>query len=660
VGWAVASLLLVLGGLLTWSYGVDLPLADVAGPGLTLAGLVGVWWSLSAPEGLDERGQLAILLGLGVVLVYRALSAYSGDPSYGTDGAAFDQYAAQLLIAGHNPYSASMAPAASLFHVPSLYRTFRLDGAPVDSLSYPAGAFLAYVPLLVAGVRTQLANIVDLTAWFAGAVLLWRLLPRAYCWLAALPIGIPLYSDFVIGGGTDALWVPFLVVAMWRWDRYGDPDEMSVARWIGPLALGAAMSIKQIPWFALPFLLVGIGLETQSRGAGVAGVLRRYLLSAGSVFTAVNLPFVVWSPGDWVHGILVPLVQPLIPDGQGLVNLTLGAGRGGGLLVAYSIAALALYVLLLLAYLARPGALKRGWPILVAVVFFIPARSFATYMIMPLPAALVAALSVGPAVVAAAPRSRWLRPGLVVAGVVFLVAGAAAVALPGPLSLRVLGTTSTGQLQTIDEITVEVGNRTNHTVRPHFSVLVLGHTTSFWYAFDGRRAGVVILPAHASVAVQLRAPNTQATVPIRSGFVVEAFTTGPAAVSTASVQRPQVEAISIEPAAVEAPIRVGQRVALTAQLEDRYGGAIHRAGVVVALAQVVYSEDALVPGEASINGQTEGQSPVQATTDAHGAARFTITAAQAQLEPVNFQAWIATPGTAPFGYSNQVSVQFVP
>jgi len=553
-----------------------------------------------------------------------------------------------------------MAPASSLFHVPSIYRTFRLDGAPVDSLSYPAGAFLAYVPLLVAGVRTQLANIVDLIAWFAGAVLLWRLLPRAYRWLAALPIGIPLYSDFVIGGGTDALWVPFLIVALWRWDRYGDPDEASAARWIGPLALGAAMSIKQIPWFALPFLLAGIGLETRGRGVGVARVLRRYLRSAGGVFAAVNLPFVVWSPGHWLHGILVPLAQPLIPDGQGLVNLTLGAGRGGGLLAAYSIAALALYVLLLLAYLDRPAALKRGWPILVAVVFFIPTRSFATYMIMPLPAALVAALTVGPAVVEAASRPRWLAPGLLVAGVVCVVAGALALALPGPLSLRVLGTTSTGQLQTIDEITVEVRNRTNHTVAPHFSVLALGHTTSFWYPFDGRRAGVVVLPAHASVAVRLRAPNTQATVPIRSGFVVEAFTTRPDALSTASVQRPQVEAISIEPAAVQSPIRVGQRVALTAQLQDRYGGPIHRAGVVVALAQVVYSEDSLVPGEASINGQTEGQSPVQARTDAHGAAHFTITAAQAQSEPVNFQSWIATPGTAPFGYSNQVSVQFVP
>jgi uncharacterized membrane protein len=656
----VASLLLVVGGILTWSYGVDLPLASVAGPALTLAGLVACFSSLARPVGLGAGGQLAILVGLGLVLAYRGLRAYAGDPSYGTDGAAFDQYAAQLLIGGHNPYSASMAPAFSLFHVPSLYRTFRLDGQPVVSVSYPAGAFLAYVPLLLAGIRTQLANIVDLASWFAAALLLWRLLPRPYRWLGALPIGIPGFSDFVIGGGTDALWVPFLILAMWRWDRYGDPDEASAARWVGPLALGAAMSIKQIPWFALPFLLLGIGLETRHRGQAVTATVRRYLLSAGGVFAAVNLPFVLWSPADWLHGILVPLAQPLIPDGQGLINLTLSAGLGGGLLLAYSVAALALYVLLLFAYVAWPAALKRGWLILVAIVFFIPTRSFATYMIMPLPAALVAALSVRAAAPRSASRPRWLRPAMLSGAVAFAVAGAVALALPGPLSLRVLGTTSTGQLQTVDEITVEVRNRTDHTVRPHFSVLTDGHTTSFWYPFDGRGAGALVLPARGSAAVRLRAPNTQATVPIRSGFVVEAFTTGPDAVSTASVHRAQVEAISIEPAGVESPVRVGRRVALNAQLHDQYGGEIHRAGIVVVLAQVVYSENALVPGEASINGQTEGQSPVKTTTDADGTAHFTITADQAQPEPVNFQSWIATPGAPPFGYSNQVSVQFVP
>ena len=78
-----------------------------------------------------------------------------------------------------------------------------------------------------------------------------------------------------------------------------------------------------------------------------------------------------------------------------------------------------------------------------------------------------------------------------------------------------VGTTSTGQLQTIDEITVEVRNRTDHTVRPHFSVLVLGHTTSFWYPFDGLRASVVILPAHdPGAAARLAQATGQAPVTV--------------------------------------------------------------------------------------------------------------------------------------------------
>ena len=68
-------------------------------------------------------------------------------PGYGTDEVAFDQYAAQLLLHGINPYVHSMARAFSLFHVSPNGYTFRLTGQPVTSLSYPALSFLVYVPV---------------------------------------------------------------------------------------------------------------------------------------------------------------------------------------------------------------------------------------------------------------------------------------------------------------------------------------------------------------------------------------------------------------------------------------------------------------------------------------------------------------------------------
>ena len=76
------------------------------------------------------------------------------------------------------------------------------------------------------------------------------------------PAFVGAFSD----GGTDALFLPFLVVAVWRWDRFGTGKGAGIAPWIGPVALGVACAVKQTPWFCLPLLLLGLGLEARRRG----------------------------------------------------------------------------------------------------------------------------------------------------------------------------------------------------------------------------------------------------------------------------------------------------------------------------------------------------------------------------------------------------------
>ena len=91
---------------------------------------------------------------LAAVLIALALWSYFQvfiAPDYGTDEIAFDQYAAQLALHGINPYLHSMAPAFPLFHVSPNGYTFRLNGQPVTTLSYPALSFEAYLPLLASG-----------------------------------------------------------------------------------------------------------------------------------------------------------------------------------------------------------------------------------------------------------------------------------------------------------------------------------------------------------------------------------------------------------------------------------------------------------------------------------------------------------------------------
>ena len=658
IGWAVAAVMLVLGGAITWSFSLDLAGANIVGPGLILLGVSMAWSSLNNEAGLGGRGQAVVLFGLAVVLAYRALSAFYADPSYGTDSAAFDQYAAQLLIHGQNPYTSSMAPALSLFHVPSFFQTYRLDGIPVLSLSYPAGSFIPYLAPVALGFQTQTANAVDLLAWLIAVLLLWRLLPRSLRWVAAILLGLTTFNDFIIGGGTDALWVPALIIALWRWDQYGLKAETSAARWLGPFALGVAVSIKQTPWLVLPFILVGLGIEARGRGERSLRVVMRYAIRVAGVFTAVNLPFVLWSPARWLHSILVPFTQPLIPDGQGLVNLTLTGRLGGGLLVMYSLAAATLLVALLMAYAAQPSLFKRSWPLLISVVFFLPVRSFTTYMIMLVPAALVAATTVGPAPASTSRRRRFGLAALAVGGLA-VGFGAIAVAIPGPLRIHVINYRSTGQLQTINEVTVSVTDPTGRPMHPHFSAYFAGHTHSFWYGWDGQRQIDTSVPPHASRTFVLRAPDVQSMIPLRSGFVIEAFTEGPAAVSTAEVSRQQPMSVVLHPASVGTPVAVGRVVTLVAQLSDRLERPVLQAGVQVELGQVVYEQTGLLPGEASINGNVEGRSPVGALTDSQGRAHFRVVAVQSQQYPTFFQAWLAPAGGAPHGYSDQLSIQFV-
>ena len=83
-----------------------------------------------------------------------------------------------------------------------------------------------------------------------------------------------IYVDYATGGVTDSLMMPFMVLALWRWDRFGDTTERSSARWIGPIALGIACTFKQSAWFIVPMLVTAITIESMSAGRGWRPVLR--------------------------------------------------------------------------------------------------------------------------------------------------------------------------------------------------------------------------------------------------------------------------------------------------------------------------------------------------------------------------------------------------
>jgi hypothetical protein len=102
---------------------------------------------------------------------------------------------------------------------------------------------------------------------------------------------------------------------------------------------------------------------------------------------------------------------------------------------------------------------------------------------------------------------------------------------------------------------------------------------------------------------------------------------------------------------------VDRPVTLRVQLRDRYGAVVERSGVGVQLGQIVYAQDGLLAGVASINGEPQGRSPVKVLTDANGVATFQVVGRDVLNDPVYFQAWIDD-GEAPYGYSNITSIRF--
>jgi uncharacterized membrane protein len=662
IGWSVAAIMLALLGIEAWTGSLSVPSANWASVVMVAGSLVALCWCWAAPRGPGNALQLSVMVGLAVAISYYAVQIWVGQPAYGTDAVAFDQYAAQLTLHGTNPYGVSMAPALELFHVPVIFHTFQLDGASVTRLSYPAGSFLAYVPLLALGVKAQAGNIVDLAFWVAGMFLLWRLLPANLRWAAAIVMSAGTYLSYIFGGVTDTLYIPFVIAALYRWDRFGDSGERTWVRWAGPVLLGVAMSMKQTPWFLLPFLVLGVGFEARARGAAAAAVRTsaRYAVLAIGTFALINLPFIVLTPAAWAKDSLVPFLTPTIPDGQGLVDLALYEHLGGGRLSYFTLAGALFFLFGLALFAVHYERLKRAWVPLLLFSFFFPTRSLGSYLIMLLPAVMVAATTVrtpsASSFPALAGRRWWLfGPLLAATG----GAAIAALAATAPLEITILGTRSTGQLLTIDQVSVRVTNRLAHPIRPHFSVNEGGSITTFWYPYRAGHPYQLDLAPGASRTLTLQVPNAASEPSIISPFTVDAFTVSPASVSVSQRYLVSPLSLSITPPEIDQPVPLGHSVTFSVQLQNQLGSQVQRGGLRVDLGQVIYAQSGLLPAEASIDGHGEGTTPVTAITDRHGRATFTVVGVQAQPAPVYFQAWIATPGQVPHSYSNLVLVQFV-
>lgn len=572
-------------------------------------------------------------------------------PGYGTDEIAFDQYAAQLLVHGADPYTRSMAPAFALFHVQPDGYTFRLNGAPVTSLSYPALSFLPYVPFLAAGLSAQVAVGLNVVAWAAVAVVLFCLLPRDLRPMAIVVTSLSVYIAYAVGGVTIALFVPLLAGAAYQWHRV---DLTGWRRWRSPVLLGLALSVNQVPWFVVPFVLVGVGIEGVRAGGWRSGkqALSVYVGGLLLTFLLPNIPFIAWHPGAWLKGILVPLLTPTVAAGQGLVALSLYLHVGGGSLELFTALAVVALLVLVVVYAATYPRLRPAAFLLPAVVLLLATRSYGSYALGLVPAALVAAVT-GTVRHHVAISQRQRRVALAATALVAPFAGLA-LGWPSPLGISILGVRTTGQLATVEQVTVQVHNRTGGSVHPHFTLNDGDAVTSFWLA-SGPRS----LRPGQTATYSLLSPNFFAQPPITGGFQVVAFTTSPAAISHSGSYLPTTYHLALSPDAINHVVPIGEEVTVHAQVVNSFDQPVHEAGVPVYMGQIIYAQSGLEYAAAIINGSQQGQTPVSALTNADGLATFMVQGTTAGPDPVYFEANLVNDRRFyPYGYSDILPIRF--
>ncbi|MGH9043590.1 MAG: hypothetical protein ACRDVP_01910 [Acidimicrobiales bacterium] len=523
--WTLVWLGVLVGAVELWGSWWSWPPITVLAPALVALALVGmlICWCTDTPRSLLHQG-LAILGALAAVGAPQVATIHNR-LYYLTDAAALDHVAARVLVAGRNPYAGTLGAAASLLKVPSDFWTYTVGGGHIANVSYPAGSFLAYSPAFALGFHHQVVDWMDLYAWLASGLLLFFLLPRRIRWVGALIVVTGFFTTIFAGGETDAIYIPLAMLALYRWDRFALGRSAGVVRWMGPIALGIACTIKQTPWFLVPLLLIGLFIESHRAGGRWLRVTTSYLLVVLGVFSVVNLPFIIWGADRWWHGISTPLTQPLVADGQGLVSLALHGLTGGADLGLMLWASAAAYLGVLVAFALFYDWLKGLLVVLVPIAFFFAPRSLTGYLVDLVPIAIIGLLSVHwpskrPAPLKN-PRKRRLGHALLT-GIGAATAALSSFSLVGaPLALHVTSATIDTSQQGFLAVTLSVTNATNASLRPHFMVDVGGpHPSGFWLPKNG---GDVVVAPHSSKTVTLVPPAPTYLPPYASHYVISAY-----------------------------------------------------------------------------------------------------------------------------------------
>ena len=277
------------------------------------------------------------------------------------------------------------------------------------------------------------------------------------------------------------------------------------------------------------------------------------------------------------------------------------------------------FLALLACYLTTYPVLKPAAFLLPSIVLFFATRSFGSYLVMLIPAAVAAAATTQrPQLPASWRHWKWVMSGAAASCALAILA---ALTSPSPLTMSIQSVRTTGQLATVDQLTVSVTNNSGRRMRPSFTIEDGMSMTAFWRQVHGPPT----LAPHQQAQYTLQAPSYFAMPSIGNGFQVLAFSHAPPTVSRTGAYVASVWRVVLQPSTINQPVARGQTFTVHAEIVNRLDQPVRAANVPVYLGQVIYGQGGTVNSEAYVNKGYSGQTPVHALTNAQGVATFRIT-----------------------------------
>lgn len=257
---------------------------------------------------------------------------------FSNDGTVLDTNAAVTLLHGENPYANPNLGNLNLMHDVSIHAEWttplrqgrftgmlqyptneQLEAALLSGLktthaqefetkvSYPALSFISLIPFALFNHFNVLP--LYILCHLLLIVVAWKYArPELRPWILLLAFANVSMWTTTVGETLDMLYTCLLTLA-WL---------MSHRRGFSIILLGLAIASKQTVWFFVPFYAIMVYWQY-----GFKEALGRVAAALCIGFT-INLPFILWGPGDWLAGVMAPLADPMFPMGTGLIALSTG------------------------------------------------------------------------------------------------------------------------------------------------------------------------------------------------------------------------------------------------------------------------------------------------------------------------------------------------